>query len=364
MAAAAPKDWIVYVGTYTDKGSEGIYAYRFNAATGGVASLGLAAATPNPTFLALDPAGAHLYAANETDNFNGGRTGSVTAFTVDAKTGKLAAINTVSSKGAGPCHVKVDRTGKVVLVANYSGGSIASLPIEAGGGLKEAASFFQFTGTGANAGRQREPHGHSMNISPDNRYAFAADLGTDRIMQYKLDAARGTLAPNDPPFVALKAGAGPRHFTFSADGKHAYAINELDSTITVFDYDAAKGVLAATQTIGTLPAGFSGGNTTAEVITDGAGRFVYGSNRGHNSIAVFSADRKTGKLTLSGHVPSEGKTPRNFALDPTGKWMFVANQDTNNVAIYAVDGQTGMPKPVGKSIDVSRPVCVRFVAAK
>jgi 6-phosphogluconolactonase len=363
-APPVPVDWIMYVGSYTGKGSDGITAFRFNANTGEFTSLGTAAATPNPTFLAVHPSGKYLYAANEIGNFEGGKTGSVSAFEVDAKSGKLTLLNAVSSKGNGPCHVAVDATGSVVLVANYGGGNIASLPLEKDGKLKDAASFFQFTGTGPNSQRQREPHAHSMNISPDNRFAFAADLGTDRVMVYKLDAAKGTLTPNDPPAAILKPGAGPRHFRFSPSGKVAYVINELQSTITVFQYDAAKGVLTEVQNISTLPADFTGKSTTAEVVVDRTGRFVYGSNRGHDSIAVFSADPATGKLTYVENVSTQGKTPRNFALDPTGRWMMVANQDTDNVVLYKVDANTGRLTAAGKTLSVSKPVCVRFIAAK
>ncbi len=355
--------FIAYIGTYTGQKSKGIYAYRFDAATGETEPLGVVAEVPNPTFLAIDPTNRYLYAALEINNFQGKRAGAVAGFAIDAATGKLTAINQVSSGGPGPCFVGVDKTGKDVLVANYGGGSVAVCPIGPDGKLSEATAFIQHTGSSVNPRRQREPHAHSINLSPDGRFAIAADLGLDKMLVYRFDAAKGTLAPNDPPFAALKPGSGPRHFAFHPNGKFGYTINELLSTVTAFSYDAAKGAFTELQTISTLPEDFSGNSSTAEVQVDAAGKFLYGSNRGHDSIAVFSI-AKNGTLTPVERVSTQGKTPRNFRMDPTGAYLFAANQDTDNVVLFRVDRKTGRLTPTGKQLEVGRPVCVKFVPAK
>ena len=353
--------FLVYVGSYTGARSKGIYAWRFDAATGVATPLGLAAQAVNPSFLAVHPSNRYLYATSEVGSRGGQPGGGVEAFAIDAASGKLTPLNQVSSRGAGPAFVAVDRTGSDVLVANYSGGSIAVCPIKEDGRLGEATAFVQHEGSSINRLRQREPHAHSINVSPDNRFAIAADLGLDKLLIYRFDAAKGTLAPNDPPFAAVKPGSGPRHFTFHPSGRFAYAINELASTVTAFSYDAARGALSELQTISTLPGGFLGDSTTAEVQVDAAGRFLYGSNRGHDSIAVFGIDAATGTLTPVEYVSTRGRTPRNFRIDPTGAYLFAANQDSGNVAIFRIDAQTGRLTATGKVLEVGSPVCVKFV---
>jgi 6-phosphogluconolactonase len=361
-ARGAEKDrFLVYVGSYTGARSKGIYAWRFDAATGVATPLGLAAEAVNPSFLAVHPNNRYLYATSEVGNRGGQPGGGVEAFAIDAASGKLTALNQVSSRGAGPAFVAVDRTGSDVLVANYSGGSIAVCPIKEDGRLGEATAFVQHEGSSVNRMRQREPHAHSINVSPDNRFAIAADLGLDKLLIYRFDAAKGTLAPNDPPFAAVKPGSGPRHFTFHPSGRFAYAINELASTVTAFSYDAARGALSELQTVSTLPGGFLGDSTTAEVQVDAAGRFLYGSNRGHDSIAVFAIDAATGTLTPVEYVSTRGRTPRNFRIDPTGGYLFAANQNSGNVAIFRIDAQTGRLTATGKVLEVGSPVCVKFV---
>ncbi|MGO9094127.1 MAG: lactonase family protein [Bryobacteraceae bacterium] len=364
-ARGAEKDrFLVYVGSYTGARSKGIYAWRFDALTGVATPLGLAAEAVNPSFLAVHPSNRYLYATSEVGNRGGQPGGGVEAFAIDAASGKLTPLNQVSSRGAGPAFVAVDRTGSYVLVANYSGGSIAVCPIKKGGRLGEATAFVQHEGSSVNRLRQREPHAHSINVSPDNRFAIAADLGLDKLLIYRFDAAKGTLAPNDPPFAAVKPGSGPRHFTFHPSGRFAYAINELASTVTAFSYDAARGALSELQTVSTLPGGFLGDSTTAEVQVDAAGRFLYGSNRGHDSIAVFAIDAATGTLTPVEYVSTRGRTPRNFRIDPTGAYLFAANQDSGNVAIFRIDAQTGRLTATGKALEVGSPVCVKFVPAE
>jgi 6-phosphogluconolactonase len=358
LASAAPKTY-VYVGTYTNKGSKGIYVYQFDAASGKLESLGLAAETPNPTFLAIHPNRKFLYAANEVGNFGGERAGSITAFRIEPD-GKLTQLNAVSSKGAGPCHVSVDHKGRAVLAANYGGGSVASLPIREDGSLAEAVSAIQHTGSSVSESRQRGPHAHSINLSPDNRFAIAADLGIDKLLVYRFDAATGAITPHDPPSTSLKPGAGPRHFAFHPKLPVAYSINELDSTVTVFAWDAKKGVFTSKQTAGTLPADFTGNNSTAEVVVHPTGRFLYGSNRGHDSIAVF-AIAKDGTIQQVEVTPIGARTPRNFAVDPTGQYLFAAGQASDKINLFRIDPKTGKLTQTQTSVEVGAPVCIRFV---
>lgn len=353
----AAKDYIVYIGTYTGPKSKGIYAWR---STGGkLAPLGAVGETPNPSFLALNTAGTHLFAANEIANYNGEKAGSVTAFTVDKSSGKLTALNTVSSKGGGPCYVSVDKTQKNVLVANYGGGSVAVLPIKADGNLQEASAFDQHTGSGATP-RQRGPHAHCVKLSPDNKFALVTDLGLDQLIVYRFDADKGSLTANDPPFGKLAGGSGPRHFAFHPRQSRVYVINELASTVTAFDWNGGNGTLSEIQTVSTLPAGFKGDTTTAEIVIHPNGRFLYGSNRGHDSLSVFGIG-SDGKLTLIDHTPTKGQVPRNFALDPTGTMLFAANQKSDNVVLFRVDGKTGKLTETGEVLEVASPVCVRFL---
>lgn len=364
LARSAEKGrFLVYIGTYTGGESKGIYAWRFDAGSGVAAPLGLAAETVNPAFLAVHPSNRYLYAVSEISGRGGKPEGAVSAFAIDAASGKLTLLNQVSSRGAGPAFVAVDHTGRDLLVANYGGGSVAVCPIHSDGRLGEATAFVQHTGSSVNPQRQREPHAHSINVSPDNRFAIVADLGLDKLLVYRFDAASGSLAPNDPPFAAVKPGSGPRHFTFHPNGKFAYVINELASTVTAFSYDAARGALTALQTVSTLPKDFTGSSTTAEVQVDPAGKFLYGSNRGHDSIAVFAIDPAKGTLTPVERVSTQGKTPRNFRIDPTGSYLFAANQASGNVVIFRIDAKTGRLTPTGQVLSVPSPVCVKFVPA-
>jgi 6-phosphogluconolactonase len=360
---AADGQYFVYVGTYTGPQSKGIYLYKLDSASGKLTSLGLAGEIANPSFVTLHPSGRFLYAASEVSSFNGERAGAVGAFAIDPKTGGLSLINKVSSRGGGPCHVVVDKTGKNVLVANYGGGSVAVLPIGEDGRLGEASSFIQHKGSSVNPGRQKEPHAHCVTLSPDNRFLMVADLGLDQIVVYRFDAAKGMLTPGDPPFAKVNPGAGPRHLTFHPGGGFAYVINEIQSTLTAFAYDAGKGVLKEIQSISTLPEGFTGQSSTAEVELLPSGKVLYGSNRGHDSIAVFSVD-PAGKLTLVEETPSGGKVPRNFAIDPTGTFLLAANQKSDNVVAFRIDPKSGRLMPTGEKLDVPSPVCIKFLAIK
>lgn len=355
--------FIAYVGTYTGPKSDGIYAFRFDTDTGVAEPVGLVAKTSNPTFLAVHPDGKHLYAANEVDQWNGKPGGYVTAFRVAPATGKLEEINQQSTVGTGPCHLNVDATGRALIAANYGGGSVASFPVAPDGSLRPHASFVQHTGSSVDPARQKEPHAHSANLSPDNRFVFVADLGLDKVMVYALDPVRATLTPHSAPFARLAPGSGPRHLAWAPDGRSAYVNGEMLSTVTRFSYEAHAGLLNEGATASTLPAGFSGNSSTAEVRVHPNGRFVYVSNRGHDSIAVFRTDSK-GALTLVENVSTQGKVPRNFNLDPTGRWLWAANQDSGSVFIYSVDGASGHLKATGQRLDVGSPVCVRFVAGR
>ena len=368
LASAAPADhsgkYLFYVGTYTEEGSKskGIYAFRYDAATSEITPLGLAAETTNPSWVTLHPNGRFLYAVNEVGNYKGPNSGGVSAFSVDRTTGKLTFLNEVASRGADPCYVTVDRSGKYVLVANYTGGSIAAFPILADGKLGEASAFVQHTGKGTNPERQEGPHAHSIDLSPDNRFAMVDDLGLDELLVYKFDSRKGSLTPNDPPFAKLDAGAGPRHFVLRPDGKFAYVIAEMGHTVTVFSNDASGGKLQPIQTITTLPKDFNGRNDDAEIRIHPSGKFLYASNRGDDSIAIYAIDETKGTLTQVAITHTGGKEPRNFEIDPTGTLLFAANQKSDTIVVFRVDQKTGQLTPTGKVLEVGSPVSLKFLA--
>jgi 6-phosphogluconolactonase len=367
MVASGPRgagSYLVYVGTYTVRASDGIYAFRFDVHTGRLAPLGLAAKTANPTFLAIDSTERFLYAVNELSNYEGQKSGAVSAFSMDRRAGKLKFLNEVSSRGAGPCHISLDKTGKYVLIANYDSGSVAVFPRLKDGSLGPPSAFVQHHGHGVNHERQEGPHAHSIEVSPDNRFALAADLGLDQLLVYQFDAARGTLAPNDPPFAAIRPGSGPRHFAFAPSGRFVYAVSEMGSTVTVFAYDAGRGAVRELQTVSTLPKGFAGANDDAEIAVDPSGKFVYASNRGHDSLAVFAVDAAHGTLTPIEDVSTGGKTPRHFAIDPTGAYLVAENQDSDNIVVFRIDRATGRLTPTGEVAHVPSPVCLAFVPAE
>ena len=352
----------VYVGTYTGPKSKGIYLLELNPKTGELTSQGVAGEAKSPSFLAIHPSQKYLYAVGEIDDFQGKKTGGVYSFAIDAASGKLKMLNQQSSQGAGPCHITVDKAGKNALVANYNAGSVAVLPIKSDGTLAEASCAIRHEGHSVNPGRQKEPHAHSINLDPANHFAFAADLGTDKVYVYKFDGATGKLTPNDPPAADIAPGSGPRHFAFHPGGKYAYVIDELANTVVAFRYDAEKGILHTIQTITTVPEGFKDNSYTAEVVIHPSGKFLYGSNRGHDSIAAFSIDESTGKLTPVGIQGDKIKEPRNFAIDPTGKFLLVANQNSDSVVVFRIDQMSGKLETTGISIAVPTPVCLRMIA--
>ena len=348
----------VYFGTYTqgESSSKGIYRSTLDIETGKLSTPVLAAQAQNPSFLEIHTNGKFLYAVNEDSG-----AGSVSAYAIDADTGDLKYLNEQPSGGAGPCHVSIDHAGKNLLVTNYGSGSVSVIPIKPDGRLEEPTGFAQHLGSSVNPRRQEGPHAHSINVSPDNRFAFVADLGIDKIMIYKLDVEKGTIVTNSPPFAKVKPGAGPRHFAFHPNGNFAYVINELDCTVTAFAYDSASGALAEIQTIMTLPKEFDGSNTCAEVRLHPSGKFLYGSNRGHDSIVVYRVDLAKGTLTFVEHETANIKTPRNFNIDPTGKFCLVANQDKDSVVVFRIDQETGALEPTEHKVSIAKPVCVRFL---
>jgi len=356
---AAPKELLVYIGTYTKTEEQGIHWLKLDMETGKLTAVGKLAGQKNPSFLAIHPNKKFLYAVNEIGNYKGEKAGGVSSYSIDSETGALTFLNQQSSKGGAPCHLVVDATGRNVLVANYTGGSVASLPISRKGRLRKAASFIQHKGSSVLKPRQAAPHGHSINVSPGNKFAVAADLGLDKVLIYGFNAKGGKLTPAG--FTKVAPGAGPRHFAFHPNGKFAYVINEITLTVTAFGWDEAKGKLSELQTITTLPIERGKGMSTAEVQVHSSGKFLYGSNRGHNTIAVFSIDQQTGKLKPVQHQSTLGKTPRNFGLDPTGKFLLAANQSSGDIFTFRINQDTGELKPTGHSVKIPMPVCVKFL---
>jgi 6-phosphogluconolactonase len=363
--AAAGREVIVYIGTFTTGAStsKGIYAMRLNMETGQLSTPELAVEALSPAFLAFHPTKPVLYAVNETDKFQDKPGGGVSAFAISGK-GALTRLNEQQSGGSGPCYVSVDRAGSRVLVANYGSGSVALLPLESNGRLKPASATVQHQGTGADPNRQKGPHAHSIVADPTNKFALAADLGIDRVLVYRLDPKAGTLVANDPPGATLAPGSGPRHLAFHPNGRFLYLADELKSSVTVFTWDATRGVLQELQTISMLPEGFTGNSSAAEVQVHPSGQFVYASNRGHDSIVIYAVDQQSGRLTLVGHQPTEGKTPRNFGIDPTGAYLLAANQASDSVVAFKIDKSSGKLTPTGATAHVASPVCVRFFARR
>jgi 6-phosphogluconolactonase len=348
----------VYFGTYTGNGSEGIYVADFDPATGRLGEPKLAGKATNPSFLVLHPNRRYLFSVNEVGNFEGKRVGGVTSFAIDDETGLLRTINSQSSGGAGPCHVSLNKTGQCLLVANYGGGSVASLPVRDDGIVQPPVSVINHQGKGPNKARQERAHAHSINICPDGHHAVAADLGIDAVKVYRLEKDH-KLTPEAAGMTQVPPGGGPRHFAFHPNGKFGYTNNELTSTVTVFTYDGTHGILNTLETVSTLPSDFTGKSGTAEIQVHPNGKFLYVSNRGHDSLAVFAV-KEDGKLTSVGHVSTGGKTPRNFCIHPAGDFLVAANQDSDSVIVFRIDFATGMPQATEHRIKLSRPVCVRF----
>jgi 6-phosphogluconolactonase len=367
--AARTRSWangpsgLLFAASYAkeeDGTNGGIHAFRWDADEGTLAPLGLAASTPQPGFLAFSPDRRHFYAVNHVDDYLGEKSGSVTSFAVEGASGKLRRINTVSSAGASPAKIAVDVTGQAAFVANYGGGSASSYRLLRSGALSRPVCTFQYTGHGANPERQAAPHTHCTTVSPDNRYLLVNDLGLDRIYVYHLDPRTARLTSNDPPFYEALPGSGPRSFAFHPSGKWAYSLNEIANTIDALAWDGERGTLTRLQNVSTLPSGFTGANTAATVVVDSSGRFLYASNRGDDSVMVFSINDRNGMLKAIQHVASGGKTPRHFALDPGNQWLLVANQDSSNLVVFARNVRTGMLTPTGRQYALGLPICLVF----
>jgi 6-phosphogluconolactonase len=366
------KHRLVFVGTYTEpirfgtgkilegKG-KGIYVYRLDVSSGSMEPCGLIEGVQNPSYLAFDPSHRFLYAVNELKEFEGAPTGAVSALSVDSGSGRLEFLNSKPTHGTDPCHLTVDKMGRHVLVANFLSGSVCVLSIREDGFLGDATDVIQHRGSSADPVRQSSPHAHAVTLDHAERYALVPDLGIDRVMVYRFDAQRGKLEPNDEPWVEVTAGAGPRQVVLHPRGGYAYLINELDSTMTAFRYDGDRGILREIRTLSTLPAGFEGASTCAGVQVAPSGRFLYGSNRGHDSIAIYAIDQSDGTLTCIGHESTRGKTPRHFAIDPDGEYLLAANQDTDSVVTFRLDAVSGALTATGYSAHVPTPVCVRVM---
>lgn len=350
---------ILYVGTYTSGKSEGIYGYHFNPESGKLTRF-TSVSSINPSFLAIDRTKRYLYAVNEVGQYAGKPGGGVSAYKIERGTGNLRLLNEQATQGADPCHLSIDNKKSALLVANYTGGNITVLPLRSDGTLGVVMDWEQHEGSGPKE-QQKGPHAHCIILDRLERHALAADLGIDKVMIYRFDRATGKLTPAEQPFAELKAGAGPRHLTLHPNGKFLYVINELDSTMTAFRYNELNGTLTHIDTVSTLPSDFSGVSYCADVHVSPSGKFLYGSNRGHNSIVVFEIDPRTGKLKLVQHVSTQGDWPRNFTLDPSGKFLLVANQRSDNVVTFSIDTRTGRLTPADYIEEIPSPVCLKFL---
>jgi 6-phosphogluconolactonase len=364
---AASKETLVYVGTYTGAKAKGIYLFRLQTENLDVSQnitlvpLGLAVETPNPSFFDIDLTRRRLFAVNELSEFEGKPGGAVSVFSIDADTGKLTLLNQRPSLGAGPCHITLDKEGRHAFIANYGTGSVAVLPIAADGRLGTATDVVQHTGKSVHPERQKGPHAHCVTLDPSNRFAFVCDLGLDKILAYRFDAAQGKLTPHAAPFTSVKPGAGPRHMVFRPDGRFAYVVNELSSTITTFAYDPNAGGLKEIQTVSTLPEYFDGANTGAEIGVHPSGKWVYVSNRGHNSVVLFTTDFETGSLTYVEEQGTGGSKPRHFGIEPSAKHLAIGNQDSDTVLVCRIDAGNGRLKPSGVFASAPSPACVKFL---
>jgi 6-phosphogluconolactonase len=362
-STVAPGDTLVYVGTYTGPKSKGIYVFKLQDLQQNMmlVPLGLAAETPSPSYLEIDRKRRLLFAVNEVAEFEGKPTGAVSAFSIDRATGRLTLINQRPSMGKGPCHLVLDKAGRNLLVANYGSGTVAVFPVGPDGRLGEATAVVQHTGKSINPDRQKGPHAHCMALDPANRFAFACDLGLDKILTYRFDPLKGTLTPGDPAFTSVKPGAGPRHMVFRPDGRFAYVVNEMHSSVTAFAYDASAGVLRELQTLSTLPTSFEGSNSGAEIDVHPSGKYLYVSNRGRNSVALFTIDPEKGTLAYVDEQDTGGRTPRHFGIDPSGKYLAIANQASDTVLLGWIGAENGRPALSGAAASVPTPVCVKFL---
>jgi len=352
------KESLVFVGSYTQGPSEGIYVYSWSS--GMLEHKFTAAGVVNPSYLTIEPGRRYLFSVNEVRDHDGKLGGGVSSFAIDKKSGELTLLNQQPSLGGDPCYITTDRTGRFVLVANYASGTIGVIPVETDGYLDTPVDFAQHIGPG-NHPRNPGPHAHCVEVDPTNRFVFACDAGLDKIMAYKFDSRQGTLDPHPDPWVETPREAGPRHITFHPTGMYAYVVTESGTTIIAYAYDSERGKLQELQTVPTLPEGFTGRNSCADIHVTPQGKFVYASNRGHDSVVIYAIDGETGRLSYVGHQSTGGRTPRNFAIDPTGAYLLAANQNTDNIVVFSIDQQTGKLQPTGRTVEVSKPVCIKFI---
>lgn len=350
-----------YIGTYTGQKSKGIYRGLLNQKNGEIELKGIAAQTVNPSFLAIHPNKKFLYAVNESSNIQGKKQGGVAAFSIDDSTGELKELNQVLSGGTGPCHLALDKIGKFLAVANYGSGSVAVFKINTDGSIGEMTDRVQHSGSGPNQRRQEGPHAHWVGFSSDNKLLFACDLGIDKVFIYEFNSENGKIQPAKTPSINLVPGAGPRHMAFHPSGKFAYVINELNSTISTVECDFKKCAFRVIESVRTLPENFTSPNTTAEIAVHPSGDFLYGSNRGHDSIACFRIDRESGKLSLIEIAKCGGKTPRNFEISRDGKFLLCANQGSDNLTIFKIEEKTGKLELTPSTVEVGSPVCIVFL---
>jgi 6-phosphogluconolactonase len=358
VSAQRSTDYLVYIGSYTNTTAKGIYVSEFDSKTGALLAPRLVAESVSPAQVWVSPNGRFLYAANWQGSTDPVPANTISAYAIDGRTGGLTFINKVSSGGLGPNQVVVDPTGRVAVAVNYRSGSVAAFGIEKDGRISDAFYVDQHEGQPQPPSKQPGPRAHGVAFPSDSRYAYVADIGLDRVYSYRLDAAKRTMAPLDPPYIVQPAGSGPRRLQVHPNGKVLYLARETDSHVAVFAVD--DGRLKEIHSLPTLPADHTGGNTTAEILIDSPGKFLYVSNRGHGSIAVYAIDR-TGRLTLVEHAPSGGRIPRNFSLDPTGKYLFSSNQDTENIVVLRIDRVTGRLIPTGVQMPLANPGSIAFV---
>ena len=362
---------LVFIGTYTapirfgtgqvlEGKGKGIYAFWFDAGSGTLAPAGVTEDGANPSYVAFHPSGRFLYAVNELKTFEGVASGTVSAFALHPATGALTFLNRRLTHGTDPCHVVVDAAGRHVFVANFMSGSVCVLPIDADGRLGKASDFIQHQGSGIDPARQQGPHAHAVTLDPASRFVFVPDLGLDRLMVYRFDADRGMLETHDIPWIKMRPGAGPRQLVFHPNGRFAYLVNELDSTVAALAYDAASGRFSYLHSLPTLPLGLAGPSTCADIQIAPSGRHLYASNRGHDSIACYVVNGETGHLAPLGFVPTLGRTPRSFGIDPTGRFLLAANQDSDSLVVFSIDAEQGSLHPTGTEVGVPTPVCVKF----
>ena len=360
MTEATSKDLMVYVGTRAPR-DEGIYVFRMDGSTGKMEfASSIATGLNNPSYIAIDHQHRYLYAGNEVGESSGGPEAAVTAFAISPGSGELSYLDKRATGGEWPCFLAVDKTDKFVLVSNYLSGSVAVLPIQGDGRLGQATDLVQHQGSSIIPERQKGPHPHSVQVDPANRYVIVPDLGVDKVFVYRLDLTEGKLIPNEPPSVQAIPGSGPRHFDFHPSGRYAYLVTEIDSTIITFEYDPSEGTLEKLQTVSALPQGFDDRSHCADLHVSPSGNFIYGSNRGHDSIVIFAIDQETGRLTYVDHEPTQGRVPRNFIIDPTGTWLLASNQESDTILTFKIDQVTGKLEPSGHVAEAPMPACLKL----